>query len=231
MSESEGKGTGVIYPSPLSPLEGNTVAPFTKILHSIRNYTYIKYTYAYTYKYVHINAFELLNISNILTNISCHRKAVFSAKTFPITFQKAIHYPNNSKKRKKEKNNRNFSIYVASLSHINSPNICSPSTGEFRKSISQKKYHWHPFLISAVVQVRRSNVSINNIELQSLLPSFQRDEQFLKSNCRRCTFTSSSKAYKDEIYCDIYYQVCYKPPWWSDTNGFFLYGVDLQKWW
>lgn len=47
---------------------------------------------------MHINVLELLNIFNILTNISCHRKAVFSAKAFPITFQKAIHYPNNREK-------------------------------------------------------------------------------------------------------------------------------------
>lgn len=137
-----------------------------------------------------------------------HQKAVFPAKAFPITFQKAIHYPNN-----REKNTTKISLAEPSLSPINPQNTCSLSTGESGKSILQKNYHWHPFLISAKVQVRRSNVSINNVELQSLLPSFQRDEQFLKSNCRRCTFTSSSKAYKNEIYCDIYYQMCYKPPW------------------
>lgn len=82
--------------------------------------------------------------------------------------------------------------------------LCGTSS---EKSILQMKYHWKTLLISALASVRSCNVSMNNVQLQSLLQPFQTDEQFLKSYCGRCTFASSSKTYKNEIYCSIYCNV------------------------
>lgn len=39
--ETKKKDTGIIYSCTLSLLEGNIAEPLTKILNSIRNYTYI----------------------------------------------------------------------------------------------------------------------------------------------------------------------------------------------
>lgn len=95
--KQKNQDTGVIYSCPLSLLEGNIVVPLTKILNSIRNYTYVNCKHNIHIR-MHINVLEFLNIFNILTNISCHRNAVFYVKAFPITFQKAIHHQNNREK-------------------------------------------------------------------------------------------------------------------------------------
>lgn len=98
VSQKQEKDTGLIYSYPMWPLEGNTVASLTKILNSIRNYSYVNCKHN-----IHVSICTSMSLSfkiflTFSQTLVAHQKAVFSAKAFPITFQKAIHYPNNREK-------------------------------------------------------------------------------------------------------------------------------------